>query len=230
MKKILLNNIKYALLIIVIIIGFNALSPQKSLAVWLDNWTYSTTSIPYSVVIPHTIPTITADYVWPVLNADMMQQVRIRWDVTNYSPNTSCKGSFSNINNATSDPSYDFTGGSMSNPTTGVTFTKSVNTVYTVSCINSFTASVASCSGTYTPIGGTCSGGSVAGSVGFNGALPGPYEGQSCSSLTHELCGAGWITHGCSTWVPSTGTASCVGLSQVSCLASSGCTWTVTTP
>jgi len=229
MKKILLNNIKYALLIIVIIIGFNALSPHKSLAGYVDNWTYSTTAIPYSVVVPTPGTTIFANAVYPTLNADMMQEIKITWNTTNYSPNTSCVGSFTPSTG--NDPSYDFIGdGRRFDLVTGVNFTKSENKVYTVTCKNVFTASVGSCSGTYTPVGGTCSGGSVAGSVGADGSIPGPYNGALCSSLSHELCGAGWITHGCSTWVPSTGTANCAGLSQNLCLASSGCTWTVTTP
>lgn len=104
------------------------------------------------------------------------------------------------------------------------TYTATATKTFTVNC-----STPAYCSGTYTVIGGYCQGGTVAGSKDGT-TIPGPYEGQLCSSLTKSVCDTGgWITHGCSTWLATTSTASCVGLSQASCLLhSSGtphCTW-----
>jgi len=184
-----------------------------------SNWNIANTTMSYMIALPTPVVTVSASYGL----VDMGQPVKVTWGTNNYSTATNCKGSMV----GSGVTSFDFIGdGRVSG---SVDIIPTAQTIYTVTCTNNYTSTSGSCSGTYTNTTGVCNGGAghVAGSVAADGSTPGPYEGQACSSLSQAVCGTGWITHGCSTWTPTTTTSSCGGLSQSACLNTSGCNWTV---
>jgi len=106
--------------------------------------------------------------------------------------------------------------------------TQNQNPEITVTCTrNAITAGTPHCSGFYNLDTSSCGGGIgvVSGSIGNNGEMPGPYEGDSCSVFSPQSnCPMGWLNHPCS-WSSSSVQTSCNGLSIATCQAQSGCSW-----